>query len=514
MSTAVTLLWFRLDLRLADNPALASAVVRARAEGGSLVPVFIWSPEEEGDAAPGAASRWWLHHALAALEASLRTLGTQLVIRRGPAAAALTTLAAEVGARRVVWTRRYEPQVIARDRQVAAQLHARGIATVIEGGGLLLEPEQVRSTTGGPFQVFTPFWRHVLATLDASPPAPPLPAPRALPNPRRWPASMPLAALELLPKIDWAAGLRAAWRPGEADAHRRLRGFLRTSIARYGDARELPADDGTSRLSPHLHHGEISPRQIWQAARDHAAAHADHDTGVASYLRELGWREFAQHLLFHFPATVHDPLRPAFANFPWIDAPAHLEAWRRGMTGYPLVDAGMRELWTTGYMHNRVRMVAASFLTKDLLQPWRQGARWFWDTLVDADLGNNTLGWQWVAGSGADAAPFFRIFHPVTQAQRFDKAGAYVRRWVPELARLPDRDLQAPWKTPPQALTAAGVVLDKTYPAPIVDHDWARLRALEAYGQMVSDRRASGSGSARATPGTSRVRRITRIARG
>jgi deoxyribodipyrimidine photo-lyase len=508
-----TLLWFRLDLRLADNPAVTTALARARAAGGPVIPVFVWSPDEEGDAAPGAASRWWLHQSLTALDASLRELGSQLLIRRGPAARALATLAAETGARCAVWTRRYEPQVFARDHDLEAQLRTRGIATVIEGGGLLLEPERVRTTTGGPFQVFTPFWRRVVSILASDPPPPPLPAPRALPAPTRWPESIPVDALGLQPRIDWAAGIRATWRPGETAARSRLREFLRTAVRGYGDARDLPAHDGTSRLSPHLHHGEISPRQIWHAARDHAAGHPGDEAGVSSYLREIGWREFSQHLLFHFPSTVRDPLRPAFANFPWADAPAHLAAWQRGATGYPLVDAGMRELWATGFMHNRVRMVAASFLTKDLLQPWQAGARWFWDTLVDADLGNNTLGWQWVAGSGADAAPFFRIFHPVTQAQRFDKAGAYVRRWVPELARLCDRDIQAPWQAAPLELAAAGVVLGKTYPEPIIDHGWARLRALEAYGQVASDRRvANAAAEARSASRTKAVRQVTRPA--
>jgi deoxyribodipyrimidine photo-lyase len=436
-----TLLWFRQDLRLADNPALAAAVAR----GGPVIPVYVWSPEEEGSAAPGAACRWWLHQSLKALDASLRPLGSRLIVRRGPARATLGALAAETGATAVLWNRRYEPAVSARDREVKASLAAAGLAVESFNSALLFEPWELATGSKTPFQVFTPFWRACLSRPAA--PAP-LRAPAAIAAPVRWPETLPLSSLALEPAIDWTGGIAAAWTPGEAGAQAALRAFLRGAVEAYPVARDRPAEPGTSRLSPHLHHGELGPRQI-RAALDPA------DPGAGAYLRELGWREFAHHVLFHFPHTVDRPLRPAFAHFPWADAPAALRAWQRGRTGYPLVDAGMRELWATGWMHNRVRMVVASFLTKHLLLPWQEGARWFWDTLVDADQANNTLGWQWVAGSGADAAPYFRIFNPATQAEKFDPEGRYVRRWVPELGS--DR-----------------------YPAPIVDHAWARSRALAA----------------------------------
>jgi deoxyribodipyrimidine photo-lyase len=446
MTAPVTIVWLRSDLRLADNPALHAAADR----GGPVIPVFVWSPEEEGAAAPGAARRWWLHQSLAALDHSLRARGLRLILSRGPALEALLRLARITGATAMVWNRRYEPSVAARDQAVDAGLRAAGIATQVSSSALLFEPEQVSSAAGAPFLVFSAFWR---ACRGRPAPAPPLRIPSRLHPPARWPASLPLRALALEPEIDWAGGIAAAWTPGEAGAQQALRRFVARALDGYHQGRELPATAGTSRLSPHLCHGELGPRQIWEAVQ--------RGGGGEQYLRELGWREFAYHLLHHFPHTVDEPLRPAYARFAWVDAPAQLRAWQRGRTGYPLVDAGMRELWTTGWMHNRVRMVAASFLVKDLLIRWQQGARWFWDTLVDADLASNTLGWQWVAGSGADAAPYFRIFNPLTQREKFDPDERYVRRWVPELGT--DR-----------------------YPPPIVDHAWARERALAARAEVAA----------------------------
>ncbi len=299
--------------------------------------------------------------------------------------------------------------------------------------------------------------------------------------PRTWPSSDPLDRLGLLPALDWPGGLKAAWTPGSDAAHARLEHFLAASFEDYPSARDRPSVPGTSRLSPYLHFGAIGPRQVWHAARRAALARGRHSSWRDSqFLTELGWREFAYHLLYHFPRTPEEPLRASYARFPWKSDRAALEAWQRGGTGYPLVDAGMRELWRTGWMHNRVRMIAGSFLVKDLLLPWSEGARWFWDTLVDADLASNTLGWQWVAGCGADAAPFFRIFNPTTQALRFDPGGEYVRRWVPELAALPNEWLHRPWEAPSPVLEAAGVVLGRTYPERCVEHGTARLAALEA----------------------------------
>ncbi len=474
-----SLLWFRSDLRLADNPALTAAIKRGR----PVVPVFIWSPEEDGAWSPGAAGKWWLHASLRSFEAALRRRGSRLVLRRGPALEALRDLARSTGADAVFWNRCYEPAAVARDERIKRALNSDGTAVETGNSALLFEPGEIRNAAGGPFKVFTPFWRKC---LGAAMPAEPTAAPRRIPPPSRWPSSIPLPALELEPKINWAGGMRETWTPGERGAQAALKRFLHEALAEYSSARDLPGAAGTSRLSPHLHFGEIGPRQILRAMR----ARVDRGNGrgraraAAGYARQLGWREFAYHLLHHFPHTTDQPLRAEFAAFPWKKNAGKLRAWQRGLTGYPFVDAGMRELWETGWMHNRARMVAASFLVKDLFQPWQEGAKWFWDTLVDADLANNTLGWQWTAGCGADAAPFFRIFNPVSQGVRFDPEGDYVRRWVPELAKLPGRWIHRPWEAPAASLRAAGIVLGKTYPRPIVDHATARAEALEAFAGL------------------------------
>lgn len=470
MSDAAALVWHRLDLRLADNPALE----RAAARGGAVIPVFLWAPEEEAPWAPGAASRWWLHHSLAELAAALARRGSRLIVRRGPTAEALLALAAETGARAVFWNRRYEPAIRDRDREVERRLRAGGLAAESLPGNVLFEPGTVLNRGGKAFQVFTAFWRACLAMPE---PGPPLPAPAALGAPRRWPRSMRLSELGLLPEIDRAGGMRETWRPGESGAADEMEAFLRGRVTRYPKDRDRPGQRGTSRLSPHLHFGEISARQVWDAVRNAAGAAAP---AAEAYLRQLVWREFSQHLLFHNPALPREPLRPEFRAFPWRLDEGMLRAWTRGKTGYPLVDAGMRELWRTGWMHNRARMVAASFLVKHLLIPWQEGAAWFWDTLVDADLANNTMGWQWSAGCGADAAPYFRVFNPALQGAKFDPRGDYVRRWVPELASVPDAWIHQPWKAPPPLLAGAGVRLGRDYPRPVVDHAAARHRALAA----------------------------------
>ena len=469
-----SIVWFRNDLRVGDNPALAAAVAR----GAPVIPVFVWPCDEGGSWKSGAAAQWWLHHSLRNLAADLERRGSRLTVRH-ETTSSLAALVAESGASAVFWNRSYEPAAIARDRAVDAALRADGVRVETFNATLLFEPSAVATRAGKPFQVFTPFWN---ACLRSAPPAEPLPAPLVLPKPTRWPATAALDELNLEPKIDWAAGLRSTWQPGESGAAARLDRFVEGVMGRYAVARDRPADEGTSRLSPHLHFGEISPRQVWHAVVGCAAiaAAADGTTGSHAFLRQLGWREFAYHLLAHFPHTTERPLRSEFAEFPWQIDDAWLRAWQRGRTGYPFVDAAMRELWRTGWMHNRARMVVASFLVKDLLIPWQAGARWFWDTLVDADLANNSLGWQWVAGCGADAAPYFRVFHPVTQGEKFDPDGGYVRRWVPELGRMPTAWIHKPWQAPSSVLLGAGVELGTTYPAPIVDHAWARRRALAA----------------------------------
>jgi deoxyribodipyrimidine photo-lyase len=474
-----TVVWFRQDLRVVDNPAL-DAAVRA---GQAVVPLYIHAPQEEGLWAPGGASRWWLHGSLLQLEQDLRALGVRLILRHAAdSLAELQAVAAACGATRVFWNRRYEPAVIARDRRIKAELQAAGLQAVSYNSALLREPWEVANKAGGAFQVFTPFWRHCLQLPD---PDEPLPAPTRLAAPKHWPDSRRLEELELLPHIDWAGGMRATWVPGSTAALAQLEHFVGNAFEQYSEVRNRPDAAGTSRLSPYLHFGEISPRQIWHGLRRFAQA-SGRDTGwrQSQFLAEVGWREFAHHLLYHFPQTPEHPLRPGFAHFPWkSDAPS-LRAWQLGKTGYPIVDAGMRQLWHTGWMHNRVRMIVGSFLVKDLLLPWNLGAAWFWDTLVDADLASNTLGWQWVAGCGADAAPYFRIFNPTSQATRFDPDAIYIRQWVPELARLPTPWVQEPWAAPPEALSAAGVQLGRDYPHRLVDHGVARERALEALATL------------------------------
>ena len=440
------LVWFRQDLRLSDNPALAAALKRK----SPVIAVYVWAPEEEGAWPPGAASKWWLHHSLADLGAALEKRGSRLIIRRGPAEEALTSLAMESGAAAVFWNRRYEPAAVARDSDVKSKLCARGLLAESFNGSLLFEPWTIRNQTGRPFSVFTAYWR---ACLARPVPPPSSDTPKRLPAVHTWPRSLDLTELGLKSAVDWAAGFREVWQPGESGAKRQLKRFLDDAIAGYPVNRERPGAAGTSRLSPHLHFGEISPGQVWRAMSEQMEGRG---AAREAYLRQLVWREFAHHLLYHHPESCSQPLRPEFGSFPWRYDPVLFKAWKRGRTGYPLVDAGMRELWHTGWMHNRVRMVVASFLVKHLLIGWQEGAAWFWDTLVDADLANNTLGWQWVAGCGADAAPYFRIFNPAIQAAKFDPQSDYVRRWVPELET------------------------GEHYPPRVVDHGEARERALAA----------------------------------
>lgn len=460
MSTARSIVWFRQDLRLADHPALTAAAAR-----GAVVPVFIWSPGEEGEWPAGGASRWWLHQSLDSLANSLKKRGVSLILRRGPALGTLRALAHETDATAVFWNRRYEPAAIARDTKIKAELQNEGLECESFNGGLLHEPWEVQTGEGKPYRVFTPYYR---ACLGRGAPAEPLPVPRSLRGVESMDNSESLTDFSLLPRIDWARGLRDAWTPGERGAAAELERFAICS-AQYATDRDNPALNGTSRLSPFLHFGEISPRQIWRIVSEIAEMQSAAAAGASAFLRELIWREFAHHLLYHFPTTPTEPLRAEFAKFPWQRDVKLLRAWQRGETGYPLVDAGMRQLWHTGWMHNRVRMVAASFLVKHLLQPWQDGAKWFWDTLVDADLANNTLGWQWTAGCGADAAPFFRIFNPTTQQEKFDPRGDYVRRWLATPSAAPQSE----------QIGNAGNTIH-----PIVDHKQARERALAAFARI------------------------------
>ncbi|WP_028080024.1 cryptochrome/photolyase family protein [Solimonas soli] len=474
-STAIV--WFRRDLRLTDNPALHLALQRHE----RVVPLFIADFEAERPWAPGAASRWWLHHSLARLGGDFEERGVPLLIRRGDSLQALRALIGETGAEAVYWNRLYEPALVARDRRIKAALREAGIAAHSQRAALWHEPSTLRTAAGEPYRVFTPFWRRLAAELpDLRIEA----APVRLKGPRRQPASDTLESLQLLPKLKWDAGFYAHWRPGEAGALHALDAFVRGSLGHYAAGRNHPAREDGTRLSPHLHFGELSPQQLRAAVLRRAQGTATLEADAEELLRELGWREFAHHLLFHFPHTPDAPLQDRFAKMPWRkprDYAADLEAWQRGRTGMPIVDAGMRELWQTGWMHNRVRMIVASFLTKNLLIPWQEGTRWFWDTLLDADLANNTLGWQWTAGCGADAAPYFRIFNPLLQAQKFDADAAYIKRWLPELATLPPEAAHAPWLARAGELEKAGLRLKVDYPEPIVALGASRKRALEAY---------------------------------
>lgn len=471
------IVWLRQDLRVADNPALAAAVTSNR----PLILVYILDDETPGKWRMRGASRWWLHHSLSALKRDLRKLGATLILRRGRAESVLNTLVHETGACAVYWNRCYEPYAVERDKALKATLAAQDIEVASFNGALMCEPWAVKTKSGDPFKVFTPFWRASLQSEIRAISA----APKRINN---WSAELASDALEdwrLLPtRPNWAKHFDAAWRPGEAGAHRALDVLVTERLQHYAETRDVMGVEGTSRLSPHLHFGEISPVQVRRAVETAAMHEPALQRGADKFLTELGWRDFSANLLFHWPSLPESNWRAQFNAFPWRDDDDAFTAWTRGQTGYPVVDAAMRELWTTGYMHNRARMIAASFLIKHLLIDWRRGEDWFWDTLLDADLANNAASWQWVAGSGADASPYFRIFNPVTQGERYDTDGAYVRRWIPELARLTNEFIHQPWSAPAEVLAAAGVKLGKDYPKPIVDHAAARARALAAFAAL------------------------------
>ena len=475
------ILWFQQDLRVQDHPALAAAV----STGRPVIPLYILDDESPGTWRLGGASRWWLHQSLQALETSLKERGNRLTLRRGAAREVLPKLISESGAASLYFTRRYEPHAARLEQDLHATLTEQGVEVRRFGGSLLFEPETVTTKEGRPYKVFTPFYR---ACLAGTPAVSPTKAPAHVLAPDEHLGSESLADWNLAPHApDWAGGLRETWLPGENGAVARLTAFLENAMADYERLRDRPDRPGTSLLSPHLHFGEISPRRCWREATLalEVGGHVG-ESGCTAFLRELVWREFSHHLLHHWPNLPEAPFREAFAHFPWEENDSHLRAWRKGRTGYPIVDAGMRQLWHSGWMHNRVRMVTASFLVKHLLVPWQAGAAWFWDTLVDADLANNSASWQWVAGCGADAAPYFRIFNPMSQGAKFDPDGTYVRKWVPELSAMPKKFIHEPWSAPSEVLEDAGVALGRDYPNPIVDHATARQRALGAFQNMKS----------------------------
>jgi deoxyribodipyrimidine photo-lyase len=474
--------WVRRDLRLDDNAALA----RAASGADALVPVFIGGDADEGAWPLGGAQRWWLARSLKAHASKLSALGSRLVVLEGDAAKVLSDLAKKLGATEVVWSRRFDPAGLAAERRVEAALDRLGIAWSGQLSNHLFDPEEISTKEGRPYQVYTPFSRNCRARPS---PSKPRATPTALPPADGAPKGIAIPDLDLEPKVDWAEGLRAMWTPGEDTARARLTGFAAGALARYPTGRDEPSSDGSSLLSPHLSFGEIGIRRIWHAA---AASQKSPAESTDKFHAELLWREFATHVLYHFPKTDLEPLRPEFARFPWRRDQEGLKRWQRGRTGYPLVDAGMRQLWHTGWMHNRVRMVVASFLVKHLLLPWQDGAKWFWDTLVDADLANNSLGWQWAAGCGADAAPYFRIFNPTSQAQKFDADAAYIKRWVPELKGAPAKLALCPRDAAALPGLGGKTTAESEYPLPMVDHTIARDRALAALASISKSRTGNG----------------------
>jgi deoxyribodipyrimidine photo-lyase len=488
-SSSPSIMLFQSDLRLADNPALSAAVRR----GQPLICLYVWNPKATGYDMPGAASRWWLHHSLQSLSANLQNVGNRLLIRMGHTHAVLLDLLSRFKHFHVFWNHSCEPAALESEGRILSLLEAKKVQGTGFYGNNLVDPASIKTQAEKPYRVFTPFWKRLQSKLPLSPP---LPAPKTLPPPPTGNLkSKGVSSLQLLPTIDWLQGIRESWTPGEKGAQAALKKFLRAPAKVYATDRDRPDVPHTSRMSPHLHFGEISPGKIWHTLQ-HAKQqnrNAQNRKSYDAYLRQIAWREFAHYLLFHFPYTVHEPLYATYQAFPWRNETDSLSAWRKGLTGYPIVDAGMRELWHTGWMHNRVRMITASFLTKDLLLPWQKGAAWFWDTLVDADLANNTLGWQWVAGCGADASPFFRIFNPITQGVKFDPAGRYVRKWVPELAGLPAPWIHQPWEAPALMMAEANICLGETYPSPIIDHAAARNRALRTYRQFKKGKGAQSS---------------------
>ena len=450
------IVWHYRDLRIEDNPALNAA------SSGKVLPLYIHSPNEEGRWSSGAASNWWLHHSLQDLSKRYKELGSRLIIRTGSAAEILEQLASEISIDAVYWNHRYEPELRRRDKRILSKLEAKGTSVHRFEGNYLVTPSEILNKTGKPYSVFTPFSKTVMELRLWRDP---LPLPRLNGQPRV--KLERIESLDLLPKRNWADSFPEQWSPGRDGATKNLQAFKK-AVDAYEDQRNLPSVAGTSQLSPHLHFGEISPHEVWKSIE-----HKSKDR--LPFLRQLIWREFGNYFLYHSPTATDFSWKSKFDDFPWEKNQESLIAWQEGMTGYPIVDAGMRELWQTGWMHNRVRMIVGSFLVKDLFIHWVEGARWFWDTLVDADLANNTLGWQWIAGSSPDAAPYFRIFNPVLQGKKFDPEGAYIRRWIPELAHIPKKWIHCPWEAPEKA---------PHYPEPIVDHSEARNKALAAYQRI------------------------------
>ncbi|MCW5781826.1 MAG: deoxyribodipyrimidine photo-lyase [Nitrospirales bacterium] len=473
--TPPVVVWFRQDLRLRDNPALLAA----HQTGHPIVPLFLLDEENCGEWKLGGASRWWLHESLKALNEALEG---KICFQAGSAQNILMDVIKGAGAEAIYWNRCYEPWRITSDAHIQETLQTKGIEVYTFNGALLFEPQTALKNDGTPYKVFTPFYQKGCLEKGNEPRRPSKPPKDLRLSTHRGVA---LIDLKLLPAIPWHKKFLNHWKPGETGAQARLKAFLKNGLKHYKEGRNYPSENNVSRLSPHLHFGEISPNEVWYAAKQRMSTEGWRKDGE-TFLSELGWREFSHNLLFHFPDLPRKNLQKKFNKFPWRKDPKSLKRWQQGQTGYPIVDAGMRELWETGYMHNRVRMIVGSFLVKNLMLHWHLGEDWFWDTLVDADLANNSASWQWIAGCGADAAPYFRIFNPVTQGKKFDQNGEYVRRFIPELTKMPDQYLHNPWEAPEKVLLKAGVQLGEDYPLPIVALSDSRERALKAFSDLAS----------------------------
>ncbi len=467
-----TILWFRVDLRLSDNPALKKAIDLNL----PVIPVFIYDDEDAQSRSLGAASKWWLHKSLEYLSNELELVGSKLLIFRGKAEEVLQKLIDDTKAKNVLWNRRYEPWAVKRDKLIKEKFTAQSINVMSFNGSLLFEPWEIKSKIGKPLKVFTPFKR---ALLSKGIPEPVNSKPSKLLPPTEWPVSQSIDQLKLIENKSWSNKFHNYWEPGSNKAKKRLEIFKSDALHYYNINRDIPSIEGTSKLSPHLRFGEISPKEVLNSIN-----HIEENDGINVYKSEIIWREFSHNLLWYFPNIHNSPIKNEFEKFEWDSNEANLIAWKKGLTGYPIVDAGMRELWATGWMHNRVRMIVASFLTKHLLLPWQLGEEWFWDTLLDADPASNTSGWQWVSGCGADAAPYFRIFNPIIQGEKFDPDGKYIKRFIPELNKLPKKFIHEPWKADSAILKNSDIKLGDTYPNPIVDHKFARERALNKYAEL------------------------------
>ena len=474
MNNTLNIVWFRQDLRLEDNPALS----KAAENNARILPIYILDDENAESWSMGEASRWWLHKSLESLN---KSLDENLHFFIGKADEIIPDLIEKTKATGVYWNRCYEPWRINRDKKIKTALLNNNITVRSFNGSLLFEPPNIKKQDDTPYKVFTPFYKK--GCLENGPlPRDLLVCPSKLIFEKNI-ESKKLSDLKLLPSINWYHNIQNTWSPGEKGAQHRLNNFLKTGIKNYKIGRNRPDKEFISRLSPHLHFGELSPHQAWFSVKELRQSSETKDS-IEHFLSELGWREFSNNLLYYWQNLPEINLQKKFDRFPWLDNPKSLECWQRGMTGYPIVDAGMRQLWKTGYMHNRVRMVTGSFLVKNLMLDWRHGERWFWDTLLDADLANNSASWQWIAGCGADAAPYFRIFNPIIQGEKFDPNGDYVREYIPELSTIPTKFIHKPWEAPEEILMVAGITLDKDYPLPIVDLKSSRDRALLAFKSL------------------------------